>query len=128
MTSFTLWSTDPEPVLGAVVETRENGAWQRRSEDRRGWYRLGEDDDPETWTRVAGNYGPVRLVSSPPTQHTVPLLLELDLRANAGYIRIAEGHMVDRTVELELGVNLDLDEDGLIVGIEFLSLDRLPYV
>jgi hypothetical protein len=54
-----LRSTDPEPPIGSVVIDIEGHRWERRLPER-GWF-PDNDDDCESWTRVAGNYGPVML-------------------------------------------------------------------
>ncbi len=46
--------------------------------------------------------------------------LEYDSQVDALYIRIQEVE-IDRTMELEEGVNLDFDELGKLVGIEILD-------
>jgi hypothetical protein len=59
-----LSSTDPEPPVGSVVVDCEGRRWRRFEEGRRSWAQVGDDidDDTESWTRVAGNYGPVLLI------------------------------------------------------------------
>lgn len=50
---------------------------------------------------------------------------ELDTEVNALYIyfrEISPGE-VDRTVELQQGVNLDIDAEGRILGLEFVNAD-----
>lgn len=52
---------------------------------------------------------------------------ELDAEVNALYIyfrEIGPGE-VDRTVELEEGVNLDIDSEGYILGLEFVDAGDL---
>jgi len=46
--------------------------------------------------------------------------LEYDSQVDALYIRIQEVE-IDRTLELEEGVNLDFDASGKLVGIEILD-------
>jgi hypothetical protein len=65
MAPKTLTSSDPEPVPGTVVLDATGCRWFRAEGMWPGsWLRSG-DGDPETWTKVAGNYGPVQIVSSP---------------------------------------------------------------
>jgi hypothetical protein len=59
----TLTSTDPEPPPGAVVRDRHGEAWRHWGKDGDGlWWRTDADDDPESWTKIAGNYGPVTVL------------------------------------------------------------------
>jgi len=61
-----LTSADPEPPRGTVVEGEVAGRWSRSYEDEGYWLAEGrEDGDPESWNKVAGNYGPVRVVWRP---------------------------------------------------------------
>jgi uncharacterized protein YuzE len=46
--------------------------------------------------------------------------IEYDREADALYIRIQEKY-VARTVELEEGINLDLDDKGKLIGLEVLD-------
>jgi uncharacterized protein YuzE len=46
--------------------------------------------------------------------------IEYDNEVDALYIRIQE-KFVSKTKELEEGINLDLDEEGKIVGLEILG-------
>ncbi len=46
--------------------------------------------------------------------------IEYDREVNALYIRLQEKY-VARTMELEEGLNLDLDEDGKLIGLEVLD-------
>jgi uncharacterized protein YuzE len=57
--------------------------------------------------------------------------LTLDSQADAAYLYLAEGPLVARTIPvvdaLPWMVNLDLDSDGKLVGIEILDASaRLP--
>jgi hypothetical protein len=54
-----LTSSDPEPEPGTMVVTDGMGVWVRFDDSPRSWGCVGTDDDTETWTRIAGNYGPV---------------------------------------------------------------------
>lgn len=70
-----LTSSDPEPPVGTVVRDVDGRCWVRGSvEDRRCWQPLDEDgelddDDSESWTRVAGNYGPVTVQNGSSEDH-----------------------------------------------------------
>lgn len=46
--------------------------------------------------------------------------IEYDREVDALYIRIQEKY-VARTRELEEGINLDIDEDGKIIGLEIIG-------
>ncbi|MCP4683776.1 MAG: DUF2283 domain-containing protein [Desulfobacterales bacterium] len=46
--------------------------------------------------------------------------IEYDQEVDALYIRIQE-KLVSRTKELEDGINLDIDEDGKIIGLEIIG-------
>lgn len=57
-----LTAADPEPPVGTIVTTAWGQRWIRQLEGY--WLAEGrEDGDPESWNKVAGNYGPVRVVS-----------------------------------------------------------------
>jgi uncharacterized protein YuzE len=61
------------------------------------------------------------------TDTTFSLTVELDLDANTGYIGLS-GNDVVRTRQLNDEVLVDLDEFGMVVGIEFLRLDaEIPF-
>jgi uncharacterized protein YuzE len=53
---------------------------------------------------------------------------ELDSEVNALYIYFREipDGAVAQTVELEEGVNLDIDSGGRILGLEFVNADDFP--
>lgn len=67
-----LTSLDPEPAPGTGVTDGVSRAWSRDSD---GWTNPNgaanwtQDDvdngDPESWTYVAGNFGPVRVTYMP---------------------------------------------------------------
>lgn len=44
-----------------------------------------------------------------------------DKQADAGYIHVTDGRVVDRTVQIGDGVNVDLGEDNVIIGVEVLG-------
>jgi len=46
--------------------------------------------------------------------------IEYDKRVDALYVRLQETY-VARTVEIEEGLNLDLDENGKLIGLEVLD-------
>ena len=46
--------------------------------------------------------------------------IEYDKEVDALYVRLQEKH-VARTVEIEEGLNLDLDENGKLIGLEVLD-------
>ncbi len=47
--------------------------------------------------------------------------IEYDSEIDALYIRMQEKY-VDRTLEIEEGLNLDLDENGKLIGLEVLDV------
>jgi uncharacterized protein YuzE len=47
--------------------------------------------------------------------------IEYDNQVNAIYIRLQEKY-VTRTVEIEDGLNIDLDENGKLIGLEVLDV------
>ena len=58
-----LTSADPEPPPGTIVRDRLGRTWELADEDEGGlWWRTDADDDPESWTKIAGNYGPVTVL------------------------------------------------------------------
>jgi uncharacterized protein YuzE len=46
--------------------------------------------------------------------------IEYDKEVDALYVRLQEKY-VDRTVEIEEGLNIDLDENGRLIGLEVLD-------
>jgi len=46
--------------------------------------------------------------------------IEYDKQVDALYVRLQEKY-VARTIEIEEGLNLDLDEDGKLIGLEVLD-------
>lgn len=63
-----LTSSDPEPPPGTTVETEGGTRWTRYPDMWPGSWLMDEfapEGDPETWRKVAGNYGPVRIVRRP---------------------------------------------------------------
>lgn len=70
--SADVWLTpaDPEPPAGTIVESEDGYRWWRDLDhmgSRCNWFTMAQltnpgRHDPESWTKVAGNYGPVRIV------------------------------------------------------------------
>lgn len=56
--SAELWASDPEPPVGSHV-IAVGTIWVRQPE---GYWIAEDSDEPESWTKVAGNYGPAVLV------------------------------------------------------------------
>lgn len=58
-----LTSSDPEPPMGTIVAMENGQLWVNFGYYPCAWMRPGSSggsyDDVETWTKVAGNYGPV---------------------------------------------------------------------
>jgi len=46
--------------------------------------------------------------------------IEYDREVDALYVRLQEKY-IDRTVEIEEGLNIDLDENGRLIGLEVLD-------
>jgi hypothetical protein len=60
-----LSSSDPEPPVGTLVTDACGARWGNVGDY---WVPLdadGDDWDPESWTKIAGNYGPVAVIHSP---------------------------------------------------------------
>ena len=49
--------------------------------------------------------------------------LEFDPNADAAYFEISAAQ-VERTEEIELGINADYDSEGHLVGVEVLSVSK----
>jgi hypothetical protein len=63
-----LSSKDLEPTGGTRVRSVRGLTVWRRTNDYEGpcnWYMEPDGGDYETWTKVAGNYGPVTVIESP---------------------------------------------------------------
>lgn len=63
-----LTSSDPEPGRDVVVEEQDGTRWHRTDggdhDGAANWEKVGVDYfEPESWTKVAGNYGPVRVAN-----------------------------------------------------------------
>lgn len=62
-TGSVLTSADPEPPPGTLVRDRWGCEWRRWGKDGNDlWWRADADDDPESWAKIAGNYGPVTVL------------------------------------------------------------------
>lgn len=57
----TLSAADPQLPAGAVVSDACGTRWVN-SGRRLAWISLDHDGDPESWEKVAGNYGPVTVI------------------------------------------------------------------
>lgn len=70
MTEVWLTSADPEPGEGTIVECEDGQRWWRDATHMGAacnWFTMDKltdpnRHDPESWTKVAGNYGPVKIV------------------------------------------------------------------
>ncbi|MFB8182614.1 hypothetical protein ACFC8N_42825 [Streptomyces sp. NPDC055966] len=64
--SQTLTSADPEPPVGTIVRTAAGTLWSRYEDRPVAWEPADSDmrewADAESWTKVAGNYGPVTVI------------------------------------------------------------------
>ncbi|MCX4232027.1 hypothetical protein [Streptomyces ortus] len=60
-----LTSADPEPPPGTRVLDDCGITWINSGYYPVAWMPYRGDGDPESWTKVAGNYGPVRVVVAP---------------------------------------------------------------
>lgn len=62
-----LTSNDPEPMGGTVVRDDNGALWRRDNSYEHGvnWCMHPNGIEYETWTKVAGNYGPVAVVEPP---------------------------------------------------------------
>lgn len=58
----------------------------------------------------------------------VDVRIVLDQEANAAYVYVGENRPVVKTVAVNDEVNVDLDADGGLVGVELLTMHaRMPY-
>jgi len=46
--------------------------------------------------------------------------IEYDREVDALYVRLQEKY-VERTIEIQEGINIDLDKDGKLIGVEILD-------
>lgn len=66
MSKAKLTTLDPEPPVGTVVRAFDGVHWQRVEAPISGTYWImvrHPEGDPESWIKVAGNYGPVTVIS-----------------------------------------------------------------
>ena len=61
-TARVMTSTDPQPPAGTVVRDDCGVTWVNSGCHPAAWMPLDREDDPESWTKVAGNYGPVTVL------------------------------------------------------------------
>lgn len=52
-------SLDDEPPVGTQVINDEGVIWEHQPE---GYWLRDDSPDPESWVKIAGNYGPVRVL------------------------------------------------------------------
>lgn len=52
--------------------------------------------------------------------------IELDAEYDLLYIELRDGD-VDRTLDLDDGVHLDLDTEGRVLGMEFISMEAFKH-
>lgn len=72
--SMWLTSADPEPPPGTMVKTADGAEWWHDHSTPHSWLNMDEDNpEPESWTKVAGNYGPVWIVHTPPLDTSHPI-------------------------------------------------------
>jgi hypothetical protein len=57
-----LSSADPQPPIGTVVRDDLGQTWINSGYYPAAWMCTSRDDDVETWTKIAGNYGPVTVL------------------------------------------------------------------
>jgi hypothetical protein len=57
-----LTPADPVPPVGTIVLDDCGVRWERIYDDAVSWQMADAGDDLESWTKVAGNYGPVRVL------------------------------------------------------------------
>jgi hypothetical protein len=57
-----LSSTDPEPPTDTLVRDDLGQTWINSGYYPAAWMCTSRDDDVETWTKIAGNYGPVTVL------------------------------------------------------------------
>jgi hypothetical protein len=58
----TLTAADPEPPAGTCVRDATGECWVH-SDEGDYWLRVGREyGDPESWVKIAGNYGPVTVL------------------------------------------------------------------
>lgn len=57
-----LTSTDVQPPAGTVVRDDCGQRWVNSGHYPSAWMPLDHEDDPESWTKVAGTYGPATVI------------------------------------------------------------------
>jgi len=57
-----LTSSDPQPPVGTVVRDDCGQRWVNSGCYPSAWMPLDDGDDSESWTKVAGNYGPATVI------------------------------------------------------------------
>lgn len=60
-----LTSSGPEPPPGTTVRDDCGTEWERYGPDEGDYWLRTDDDgtsDPESWTKIAGNYGPATVL------------------------------------------------------------------
>lgn len=68
---MTLTSRDPEPPAGSLVRDACGLEWERDWDGGNAcWSHPDGDGDHETWSKIAGNYGPVTLLEHGNQVHT----------------------------------------------------------
>jgi hypothetical protein len=70
MRDVALTANDPEPPDGAVVRDSAGKLWSSDwgiygGPGAANWMMVDHESDPESWIKVAGNYGPVEIVDLP---------------------------------------------------------------
>jgi hypothetical protein len=73
-----LTSADPEPPQGTVVSTPVGIWWRDGGPGPCEWFPIAvifdpDRHDPESWTKVAGNYGPATVLYKPTGRRSCPL-------------------------------------------------------
>ena len=59
-----LRASDPCPPIGTIVKDSCGGVWVNDGHYPACWYSMKPDSyEVETWTKIAGNYGPVRVIA-----------------------------------------------------------------
>jgi len=67
-----LTAADPEPPRGSIVDGEVAGRWCRTTEPDTDYWLPVDDDgtaDPESWNKIAGNYGPVKVTKLGEEEH-----------------------------------------------------------
>lgn len=142
-----LTAADPEPPAGTIVRDDTGCRWVRQPfRVPCGW--ISEHDvnaaDPESWRKVAGNYGPVVVLSVPPQPAPPPADLAQRIRdrlerdyenaaclltercgvtgfdeMRAAILAVVDGHAADAAGDCRRCVDWDEDEDGYLKACRF---------